>query len=337
MTHGLLPVATILTTLAMLAAPAAGVIKTPIAGADGLPLDRAVGNDGIENLSNSERYVALATGRGQAEQGTVVARIQQDSGKVMDSAYVEGEWTVPAVAYDGSPAGLSADGETLAVIKPRVRFPRRTTEFALFDAQRLTRPSLIRLEGDFSFDAISPDGRTLYLVEYPNPRKPGVYRVRMYDVDAGQLLPKPLIDSRLAAVVMRGLPVTRTDSPDGATAYTLYDGQGNGPFIHALDTAERSALCILLPMVPKKADPWQMRLDAAPDGDELTLSSRDVPLAVVDTETSKAREPGEPPPAEEESSSVGLLGALLALAALGAGGWSLRRRRQPSSSRSSGS
>jgi hypothetical protein len=266
-----------------------------------------------------------------------VVRLQQDAGRVMDDAWIPGEWTVPAVAYDGTSAGLSADGGTLVLIKPRRAFPRRRTSLALFDAQRMTLPRRITLDGDFSFDAISPDGSTLFLVEYPNPRKPTVYRVRMYDVAERRLIEKPLIDSRLAAVVMRGLPVTRTESPDGATAYTLYDGQGNGPFIHALDTAESSALCILLPMVERRPSPWKMRLDVAPDGRELTVSAKDRPLAIVDTESGKAREPGAPVPDAEESSSVGLVGGLLAAAALGAGGWSLRRRRQPRSSRSSGS
>ena len=328
MTHGLLPLAIALTAMTMLTAPAAGVIKTPIAEADGLPLiDRGVGNDGIENLSGSERYVALRAGR-----DTVVARVQQDTGTVLSSRFVRGELTVPAVAYDGSPAGLSANGELLALIKPRARFPRERTTLALLDAQRMRLRERIVLDGDFSFDAISPDGSVLYLVEYPNRRDPSVYRVRMYDVPAGRLLPKPLIDSRLAAVVMRGLPVTRTTSPDGATAYTLYDGGGDGPFIHALDTAERSALCILLPMAKRRPDPWKMQLEMAPDGRELAVTAKGRTVAIVDTETAKAREPGEPAPEPEASSSLGLVAGLLALTAVGAGGWSLRRwRRQPSS------
>ena len=43
---------------------------------------------------------------------------------------------------------------------------------------------------------------------------------------------------------MRGQPLTRATSPDGRWAYTLYDGAGKEPFIHALDTSTRSARCI---------------------------------------------------------------------------------------------
>ena len=33
-------------------------------------------------------------------------------------------------------------------------------------------------------------------------------------------------------------------SPDGRWAYTLYDGNGKTPFIHALDTSRSTARCI---------------------------------------------------------------------------------------------
>ena len=43
---------------------------------------------------------------------------------------------------------------------------------------------------------------------------------------------------------MHGQPLTRVGSTDGRWAYTLYDGGGKAPFVHALDTANRSARCI---------------------------------------------------------------------------------------------
>ena len=38
-------------------------------------------------------------------------------------------------------------------------FPRQTTEFAVFDTERLRPRERLTLDGDFSFDALSPDGR----------------------------------------------------------------------------------------------------------------------------------------------------------------------------------
>jgi hypothetical protein len=250
--------------------------------ADGLPLvDYGVRPDGITAADGSVRYATLGAGRA----GTVVARIAPGSGRVQRSRVLAGRWAVPAVAYDGTAGGLAADGSTLALIRPRVAFPRKRTALVLLD-EKLRVRSRIDLRGDFSFDAIAPDGSALFLVEYPNRRNPGVYRVRVYDVAAGRLLAEPLLDSRVATVVMRGLPVTRQS--DGETAYTLYDGFGD-PFIHALDTVKRSALCILLPDVPNQIDPTT--LDLRLDGTALTVGVYGNPVEVVDTVTNAARPP----------------------------------------------
>ena len=67
-----------------------------------------------------------------------------------------GNLTVPAVAYDGSAAGLSADGRTLVLIAPRAAFPRLVTPIRILGAVAGLRPrAAIRLRGDFSIDAVS--------------------------------------------------------------------------------------------------------------------------------------------------------------------------------------
>jgi hypothetical protein len=43
---------------------------------------------------------------------------------------------------------------------------------------------------------------------------------------------------------MRGMPITRATTADGRWEYTLYDGAGSYPFVHALDTEGRTAVCI---------------------------------------------------------------------------------------------
>lgn len=142
-----------------------------------------------------------------------------------------------------------------------MRFPRNDTRFVIVD--RLLRPRAeVRLDGDFSFDAISPDGSELFLVEYLDRKDPSVYRVRVYDVAAGRLVGKPLIDSETAAIAMRGLPMTRATV--GPREFTLYDGYGK-PFVHALDTAQRSALCIPLPR-ETRVNPQTLRLERSAGG-----------------------------------------------------------------------
>ena len=78
------------------------------------------------------RYVTLPAGR-----DTVVARVRRDGGEVLRSRVVPGSFTVPAVALDGSPSGLSADGRTLVLISPRPAFPRARTTFAVLAPRRL--------------------------------------------------------------------------------------------------------------------------------------------------------------------------------------------------------
>jgi hypothetical protein len=53
---------------------------------------------------------------------------------------------------------------------------------------------VLRLQGDFSFDAISPIGDRIYLIEYLSPKDPTKYAVRAYDVQAGRLLHSPVVD-----------------------------------------------------------------------------------------------------------------------------------------------
>jgi hypothetical protein len=88
--------------------------------------------------------------------------IATDGGKVVRSRLLHGDFTVPAVAYDRSAGGLSADGNSLVPITPRQGFSRAKTTFKLLDAMLLRPKATLTLRGDFSFDALSPDARWLY-------------------------------------------------------------------------------------------------------------------------------------------------------------------------------
>src|SRR4051794_8815459 len=224
--------AVFLLALSILAAPARG---------DGLPV--AGVNAGPEGVAGGAvRYVTLDGAR-----GTVVAAVARAGGKVLRSRALPGRLTIPAVAYDGTPSGLSADGHTLVLLRPRLSFPQRRTRLAVLDARTLRLRRTLDLRGDFSFDAVAPGGRALYLIQYVSPTDPTRYDVRAYDVAAGRLRPGAIVDPRERDEKMRGFPVTRAMSPDGRWAYTLYDGGGHAPFVHALDTATGHARCIDLP------------------------------------------------------------------------------------------
>jgi hypothetical protein len=276
--------------LAFAALAAAGILAGT-ARADGLPVVGVdVGASGVAgaNATGAVRYVALP-----ARGDTMVARIEQVGGRVIEARLVPGRFTVPAVAYDGTADGLSADGKTLVLISPRVKFPRSRTTFAILDAERLKLREVISLQGDFSFDAISPSGSRMYLVQYLSPRDSTRYAVRAYDLRGGRLLPEPIVDPTEPDERMGGFPVTRAWSADGRWAYTLYDGATKAPFVHALDTSGRTARCIDLDELGGYADLYRLRLDVNAGRGTLTVRDGDEPLAVVDTRTFAVSEPSE--------------------------------------------
>ena len=236
------------------------------ARADGLPvLGIDVGPDGV--AVGSARYVALPAGGGR----TMLARVSTRDGRVRAFRLLKGNLTVPAVAYDGTADGLAADGHTLILIEPRASFPRKTTTLAVVDTRRLRLNRLVRLRGDFSFDAVSPTGRWAYLVEYTSPTDPTRYDVRALSTATGRLAPRRIVDPRERGDKMRGNPLARVSSADGRWAYTLYDGAGGTPFVHALDTSARTARCIDLDVLAGREDLWRMRLSLSRDGTELRV------------------------------------------------------------------
>lgn len=272
--------------LVLVAAVIAALVVTASAAADGLPvLGIDAGPQGVTAAASPYRYVTFNN-----MHMTIVERVARNGGRVLGWQWVAGTFTIPAVAYDSSASGLSADGRTLVLIEPRRSFPRARTTFAVFDTRTIRLLHTFTLRGDFSFDAISPRGRKIFLINYTSPADPTRYTVRAYDLQAGALLPKPIVDPKEAANKMRGAPITRLLSVDGRWAYTLYDGAGGTPFVHALDTATSRAHCIDLPMLTGNRMLWSMRFTRGPRG-QIRIGRTGEQIAVVDTTTFAASAP----------------------------------------------
>jgi hypothetical protein len=303
------------------AALLAAAVGAGSAGADGLPvLGVDAGGTGVTVRSGDARYVTVP-----ANGDTVVARVNPHGGRILASRLVRGTFTIPAVAYDGSAAGLSADGRTLVLIQPRASFPRAQTSLMVIDAQRLHALRVVRLHGDFSFDAISPRGSLVYLVEYISPTDPTRYRVRAYDLAADRLLAQPIVDSREPGEKMGGSPLTRATSSNGRWAYTLYARAGKTPFVHALDTSTRSARCIDLDaLTGTNLSRMRLHVDAA--AKTLTVNSGLRPLVVIDTRSFRTSSPSEPAAFRWKPVAGATAAALAALTALFL--LLVRRRRQ---------
>jgi hypothetical protein len=308
------------------------------AAADGLPvpMDGFGVTTTVAPGGEGARYATVPAGK-----DTQLLRIDQDGGEVTGTRAIKGDFTIPLVAIDGTPSGLSADGTTLALITPRTdyrEFPRPETSFLIVDVQengRLRPGERLTLRGDFSFDALSPDGRTMYLIEYTSSDY-NDYAVREYDLTRGRLLHDPVqFSHEVAPGEMRGLPMARATSADGRWAYTLYNGGGgrrDDAFVHILDTVEGISHCIELPNISGR-EAWNVQLELPPAGGALNLMRGDRVLARMDTETYAVTEP--PPPGTGAGSELGgggvsgvTIGAIIAGVLLVAGMalW-IRRRR----------
>jgi hypothetical protein len=308
-----------------------------VAAADGLPvpMDGFGTTSVVQPNGEGPRYASVPAG-----DDTQLLRIDQDGGEITGSRTIDGEFTIPLVAIDGTPSGLSADGGTLALISPRTDFdfPRSETSFVIVDIKenggiRAQPPLTIR--GDFSFDALSPDGRLMYLIEYLS-RDYNDYAVRTYDLRSDRLLPDPvLVAHEVSPGEMRGLPMTRATSPDGRWEYTLYDGGGGRdavPFIHTLDTERGISHCVDLPMVEGN-QAWRAGLELTDDGGTLNVTRGQETLAMLNTETFGLSEPLAPELTVEPEGGGGPSG--LAVGAIAVGtvlligtALGLRRRRQ---------
>src|SRR3954451_16358788 len=147
------------TALAVLVA--ASALAPAAAEADGLPVLGLDANNGVLSPDGSSRYVTFPNGR-----GTIVSRLRVNGGEVARYRRIDGRFVVPSIAYDNTTSGMSSDGRTLVLIRPRTTLGQKRTRLVVVDPVRLVVKRRIVLGGDFSFDAISPDGAKLYLVNY---------------------------------------------------------------------------------------------------------------------------------------------------------------------------
>jgi hypothetical protein len=304
----------------------------PALGAGG-PVPAQQGGAGVSAPGSDVNYVAVWAGGNR----TVVERVRRGGGAVERSRLLAGALGVPGAAFDGAGTGLSADESTL-VLGDLVTRPTRT-RLVVLDARRLRPRARIALPGYFTVDAISPDGRWLYLLRYASPNGVGNYQVRAYDLRHRRLLAKPIVDPREPDEKMQGVPVTRIMSPDGRWAYTLYDRGDAPPFIHALDTQRRTAACIDLDDLTS-ADLSEQRLSLT--GGTLRVEGPNGPVALVDTRTFAVRAPTaaaarpalpRAAAADDGGGFPWLLGILALVPLAGLAAVARRRRRRPAVSR----
>lgn len=173
--------------------------------------------------ADGRRYLSAASREGR----TTLASFDARNGRRLATRTLAGAWRLGAVSADGRIAALAGDrrGE-LAVVEP---------------GRPLRR---IRLDGDYAVDAVSSDGRSLFLIERLGGER---YAVRLYDLAAGRLHDGS-IRPKNEDEEMVGVAGAQVGTRDGQWLLTLYVNTAeHEAFVHALNLRDRYALCLDLP------------------------------------------------------------------------------------------
>jgi hypothetical protein len=187
------------------------------------------------------RYATLANGR------STTVNASRLNGVVLRWRDIRGHWGIPGVTVGGVAGGLSGDGRTLVLVPSQTApLPTRSV-FQVVRTSDLAPLQRVVLKGIFDFDALSPDGSRLYLIQHVSQQNLSHYVVRAYDLARRRLLPGRIADRTQRGWVMAGYPLARATSAGGRWIYTLYMRPGGTPFVHALDATRGVAHCIGIP------------------------------------------------------------------------------------------
>lgn len=193
------------------------------------------------NTANKQAVFSLPPGTASADGRTYYSGFasgQRTFLKRFDvtTAVLRGDW---AVSGRWDLQGVSPTGRWAAL----ARRSGGRTHLLLFDGRQGTRAHVMRLRGDFEVEAISRDGKRLFLIEHFAGRQ---YNVREYDLSRERLVANPL---RAQGVkIMAGYAWSGVASPDGRWLLTLYlSTPGKLAFVHSLDLERSRPACIGLP------------------------------------------------------------------------------------------
>src|SRR5439155_13120021 len=130
------------------------LLVAAVAAAKGGPSPGVVtGGRGVVAPGGTVRYVVHPSAT-----GTTVVKIRVGDGARLGSATLHGAYGIPRVSYDGTTGGVSAAGRTLVLASAGT-----PTRLAVLSTSSLHPRRLVSLSGTYSFDAISPDGQTIYV------------------------------------------------------------------------------------------------------------------------------------------------------------------------------
>ena len=205
------------------------------------------------DLANGSKRIALPAGMLSAD-GLRFAFVR---GRKLNFYSVPGR----GVSFDASvPLGSSVEA-----VAPEARYVvvRTGAQARLVDGLRGNVLQKVTLRRGFTVDAISPEGRWLYLIEHKNGQQ---YAVRRLDLRTGVLHPGALVEKGQQEQ-MAGTPAGAIQSWDGNWQFTLYvNAAHKTAFVHALSLNQSYTVCIDLPGTGTPAQLRTYALALSPDG-----------------------------------------------------------------------
>jgi hypothetical protein len=235
-------------------------------------------------------------------------------------AFVRGRklnfYSVPGrgVSFD-APAPLRSSVEA---VSPEARFVvlRRGAQVRLIDGLRGGTLRKVALPRGFTVDALSPNGRWLYLIQHKDGLQ---YAVRRLDLRTGVLSPNALVEKG-DEEQMAGTPAGAIQSPDAAWQLTLYVNTAKRmSFVHALALGQSYTVCLDLPGQGSAAQLRNYSLALSPDGQHLYAANpalgvvADLSLESFRSTVKRFRATGSP--ARSASADVSPNGRMLAFSA----------------------
>jgi hypothetical protein len=209
---------------------------------------------------------------------TTVTRIRGSDRTAQVTRRLSGSFAVPVVA--GTKGGLAHDGRTLVLESHPAA---SESKFALLDTGTLRVRRVVSLAGTYSFDAVSPDASKLYVLRFLS-RDRTHYAVQALDTTSNHPVAKTVVEKGEPGERMSGRAVTRTNNPDGSWVYTLYDGAGRTPFVHALSTVNSYTVCIDLDSLIGRTDLSTLTLALNPETNILAVKRGHAMLATINTD-----------------------------------------------------
>jgi len=205
------------------------------------------------DLTNASKRVALPAGMLSAD-GLRFAFVR---GRTLNFYSVPGR----AVSFD-APVQLRSSVEA---VSPEARYVvvRTGARARVIDGLRGGVLRKVTLKRGFTVDAISPEGRWLYLIQHKNGQQ---YAVRRLDLRTGVLRPGALVQKG-EEEQMAGTPAGAIQSWDGNWQFTLYVNPAHkSAFVHALSLNQSFTVCIDLPGTGTPAQLRTYSLALSPDG-----------------------------------------------------------------------